>query len=149
MTHYPFFARYCEIREVVLILETNGKVLPLRGGTPLNRNPWLSPRRWVVLVTAVVVVYFIFTAASNTLQAIQVGQEEESLRQEVDGLAEWHTRLTALRDYWKSDEYIEFVARRELGLVRPGELGIVVISAVTPTPPLEPPKPVWEALSGE
>jgi len=115
----------------------------------MSGNSWLSSRRWVILVTAVVVVYFIFTAASNTLQAIQIGQEEESLRQEVDGLAEWHTRLTALRDYWKSDEYIELVARRELGLVRPGELGIVVTSAVTPTPPAEPPKPVWEALSGE
>jgi cell division protein FtsB len=95
------------------------------------------------------VVYFIFTAASNTLQAIQIGQDESSLRQEVDGLAQRFDQLTALRDYWKSDEYIEWVARSELGLVRPGELGIVVISAVTPTPPAEPPEPVWEALSGD
>jgi cell division protein FtsB len=95
------------------------------------------------------VVYFIFTAASNTLQAIQIGEDESNLRQEVDGLAQRHDQLIALRDYWKSDEYIEWVARRELGLVRPGELGIVVISAVTPTPPAEPPEPVWEALSGE
>jgi len=103
----------------------------------------------VLLATAVVVVYFIFTAASNTLQAIQIGQDESGLRQEVDGLAERYDQLTALREYWKSDDYIEWVARRELGLVRPGELGIIVISAVTPTPPAEPPRPLWEALSGE
>ena len=133
----------------MLQLPTDGKVLPPRGGAPLSRSPWLSPRRWVILATAVVVVYFVFTAASNTLQAIQIGQDESRLRQEVDGLAERYDRLTALRDYWKSDEYIEWVARRELGLVRPGELGIVVISAVTPTPPAEPPRPLWEALSGE
>jgi len=97
----------------------------------------------------VVVVYFIFTAASNTLQAIQIDQDESHLRQEVDGLHERFDQLTALREYWGSDEYIEWVARRELGLVRPGELGIIVISAVTPTPPAEQPQPVWEALSGE
>jgi len=103
----------------------------------------------VVLATAVLLAYFIFTAASNTLQAIQVSEDESNLRQEVDGLAHRYDQLIALRDYWKSDEYIESVARRELGLVRPGELGIVVISAVTPTPPAEPPEPVWEALSGQ
>jgi cell division protein DivIC len=116
---------------------------------PLSRSPWLSPKRWVILATAVVVVYFIFTAASNTIQAIQIGEDESSLRQEVDDLAERYDQLTALRDYWKSDEYIEWVARQELGLVRPGELGIVVISAATPTPPAEPPQPLWEALSGD
>jgi cell division protein FtsB len=103
----------------------------------------------VVLATAVLLAYFIFTAASNTLQAIQVSEDESNLRQEVDDLAHRYDQLIALRDYWKSDEYIEAVARRELGLVRPGELGIVVISAVTPTPPAEPPEPVWEALSGQ
>ena len=133
----------------MLPLNTDGKVLPPRGGAPLSRNPWLSPRRWVVLATAVVVVYFVFTAASNTLQAIQVGQDETRVRQEVDGLAGQYNRLTALRDYWKSDEYIESVARRELGLVRPGEMGIVVTSAATPTPPAKAPEPVWEALSGQ
>jgi len=133
----------------VLTLETDGKVLPPQGGASLSRSPWLSPRRWVILATAVMVVYFIFTTASNTLQAIQIGQDESNLRQEVDGLAHRFDQLTALRDYWKSDEYIEWVARSELGLVRPGELGIVVISAVTPTPPAKPPQPVWEALSGE
>ena len=103
----------------------------------------------MILATAVVVVYFIFTAASNTIQAIQVGEDESRVSQEVDHLSERYEQLTALRDYWKSDEYIEWIARQELGLVRPGELGIVVISAVTPTPPAEPPEPLWEALSGD
>lgn len=103
----------------------------------------------MILATAVVVVYFVFTAASNTLQAIQIGEDESRLRQEVAGLEERYDQLTALREYAKSDEYIEWVARRELGLVRPGELGIIVISAATPTPPAEQPQPLWEALSGE
>ena len=139
----------------MLQLLTDGKVSPPRGGAPLSHSPWLSPRRWVILATAVVVVYLIFTAASNTLQAIQIGQDESRARQDVADLAERYDQLTALREYLKSDEYIEWVARRELGLVRPGEPGIIVISAATATPPAEgapsteQPQRWWEALIGE
>ena len=139
----------------MLQLLTDGKVSPPRGGVPLTRSPWLSPRRWVILATAVVVVYLVFTAASNTLQAIQIGQDESRLRQDVAGLEERYGQLTALRQYLESDEYIEWVARRELGLVRPGEPGIIVISAATATPPAdsapstEQPQRWWEALIGE
>jgi cell division protein FtsB len=139
----------------VVQLLTDGKVSPLRGGVPLTRSPWLSPRRWVILATAVVVAYLIFTAASNTLQAIQIGDDESRLSQDVAGLQERYDQLTALREYLKSDEYIEWVARRELGLVRPGEPGIIVISAATATPPAEGAPPTeqpqrwWEALIGE
>jgi hypothetical protein len=47
-------------------------------------------------------------------------------------MQERYDRLTALRDYLNSDEYIEWVARRELGLVGPGETGIIVLSEPTP-----------------
>jgi cell division protein FtsB len=88
----------------------------------------------VLLATAVVVVYLIFTAASNAIQSFQLGQDEDRLRDEVRGLEERYQRLSALRDYLNSDEYIEWVARRELGLVGPGEAGIIVQSAATPAP---------------
>jgi hypothetical protein len=89
----------------------------------MSRSPWLSPKRWVILATAALVVYFAFTAASNTLQAIQIGQDESRLRQEVTGFEQRYDQLTALRDYLKSDEYIEWVARRELGLA-PRRIGL-------------------------
>jgi cell division protein FtsB len=88
----------------------------------------------VLLATAAVVVYFIFTAASDAIQSFQLGQDEESLRDEVQGLQEHYDRLSALRDYMNSDEYIEWMARHELGLVGPGETGIIVQSAATPVP---------------
>jgi hypothetical protein len=52
----------------------------------------------------------------------------------VQALQERYDRLSALRDYLNSDEYIEWIARRELGLVGPGETGIIVQSAATPVP---------------
>ena len=85
----------------------------------------------MLLATAVVVVYLIFTVASNAIQSFQLGQDEGRLRDEVQGLQERYNRLTALRDYLNSDEYIEWVARRELGLVGPGETGIIVLSEPT------------------
>jgi len=86
----------------------------------------------VLLVTAVVVVYLIFTVASNAIQSFQLGQDEDRLHDEVQGMQERYNRLTALRDYLNSDEYIEWVARRELGLVGSGETGILVLSEPTP-----------------
>jgi cell division protein FtsB len=88
----------------------------------------------VLLATAVVVVYLIFTAASNAIQSVQLGQDEDRLRDEVQGLEERYHDLSVLRGYLNSDEYIEWVARRELGLVGPGEMGIIVLSAPTSVP---------------
>lgn len=88
----------------------------------------------MLLATAVVVVYLIFTAASSAIQSFQLGEDEDRLRDEVQGLEERYNRLSDLRGYLNSDEYIEWVARRELGLVGPGETGIIVVSEPTPVP---------------
>jgi cell division protein FtsB len=86
----------------------------------------------VLLATAVVVVYLIFTAVSSAIQSFQLGEDEDRLRDEVQQSEERYHRLSDLRDYLDSDEYIEWVARRELGLVGPGETGIIVVSEPTP-----------------
>lgn len=88
----------------------------------------------MLLVTAVVVVYLIFTAVSSAIQSFQLGEDEDRLRDEVQGLEQRYHRLSDLRDYLNSDEYIEWVARRELGLVGPGETGIIVVSEPTSVP---------------
>ena len=88
----------------------------------------------MLLATAVVVVYLIFTGVSNAIQSFQLEEDEDRLRDEVRGLEERYHRLSALRDYLNSDEYIEWIARRELGLVGPGEMGIIVQPAPTPVP---------------
>lgn len=88
----------------------------------------------MLLVTAVVVVYLIFTAVSSAIQSFQLGEDEDRLRDEVQGLEQRYHRLSDIRDYLNSDEYIEWVARRELGLVGPGETGIIVVSEPTSVP---------------
>ncbi|MDP2947920.1 MAG: septum formation initiator family protein [Chloroflexota bacterium] len=114
----------------------------------------------VLLATAVVVVYLLFTAGSNAISTFQLRQDEATLRDEVQKLEERYRQLSALRDYLNSDEYIEWAARRQLGLVRSGEMGIIVQPLASPTPPAEgeegegsqsgqPPQRWWEALIGD
>jgi cell division protein FtsB len=80
-----------------------------------------------------VVLFFAFTAAGNILDTLQLEQDEAALGDEVTELEERYGDLTEVRDYLESDEYVEWVARRELGLVRPGEIGIIVLPRFTPT----------------
>ncbi len=114
----------------------------------------------MLLGTAVVVVYLLFTAGSNAISTFQLRQDEASMSDEVQKLEEHYRQLSALRDYINSDEYIEWAARRQLGLVRSGEIGIIVQPLASPTPPAEsegeegtqsgqPPQRWWEALIGE
>lgn len=81
-------------------------------------------------VTALVVVYFLITGGFNAVRSHQLAQEESRLQNEIAGLQRRYERLGALREYLNSDEYLEYVAREQLGLVREGETGIVVISTV-------------------
>ena len=89
----------------------------------------------MLAVTALVVVYFLVSAGFGGIRAHQLRQQEGRLDTDIQQLQERYQRLDALRQYLKSDEYIEGVARQQLGLVREGETGIVVVSTVlSPTP---------------
>lgn len=79
-------------------------------------------------VTAVILGYFLVTGATTALRSGQLSDREDRLRAEITELEDRFERLEALREYLDSDEYIEAVAREQLGLVREGETSIVVIS---------------------
>jgi cell division protein DivIC len=90
----------------------------------------------IAIGTAVIAVYFLVTGGVNAIRANQLRQQEDRLQQDIEDLQTRYDRLQALKDYLNSEEYVESVAREELGLVKRGEEGIVVISSVpAPTPP--------------
>lgn len=103
-----------------------------------------------MVLAALAVGYFLFNAAKDTLLSHHLTQEEQQLHQQIDRLQSDQARLEALRDYLKTDEYVEGVARR-LGLVRPGETLVIVSSTAPPTPAPTPggsisTAPWWEQL---
>ena len=112
-----------------------------------------SLTRVVLLLAALAAIYFLVTGGMQALRTYQMGQEAEGLEKELQQLQERYRRLEALYEYLDSDEYIEGVAREQLGLVRPGEKSIIVLSTApttTPSPAEEHEGPPlwWESLVG-
>lgn len=123
------------------------------GGSQVQKLPRLSLTRVVIIVAAVVVGYFLFAAAGDILLSHELSGDKRELRGEVAELARQQSELEAIREYLRTDEYIEGVARRVLGLVRPGETLVIVSSSVQPTPAPTPEdgaaqdtRPWWEEL---
>ena len=110
-----------------------------------KRFPKISTTRVIAIGTAVIAVYFLVTGAVNAIRAHQLRQQEDRLQKDIEDLQTRYDRLQALKDYLNSEEYVESVAREELGLVKRGEEGIVVISSVpAPTPaPGEADRSLW------
>ncbi len=117
----------------------------------LKHLPRISSARIVLGVTAIIVGYFLVMGAVTALRSSQLSDREDRLRAEIAELQQRYERLELLRQYLGSDEYIEAVAREQLGLVREGENGIVVISAAPSSAP-DPDAPQeselwWEMLT--
>jgi len=114
-----------------------------------KRFPRISTARLILVGTALIAVYFLVTGAVSAIRAHQLRQQESRLEADIQDLQTRYERLQALKDYLNSDEYIESVAREELGLVKKGEQGIVVISsapAPTPAPDQGEPSLWWDVL---
>ena len=104
------------------------------GRNILRKLPRLTPARIAIVLATLVVGYFFFAAIGDTLLSQRLSQDEQGLQQEIADLQRQHSRLEAIREYLRTDEYIEGIARRVLGLVRPGETLVIVTSNATPTP---------------
>ncbi|MEX0751218.1 MAG: septum formation initiator family protein [Dehalococcoidia bacterium] len=91
----------------------------------------------VIGAAIIVIVYLVFTTGNYVVHYYQLRSDERELRQEIVDLGAEQEQLTAVRDYLESDEYVEEVARRTLGLVRPGET-LVIVSGTDALPSATP-----------
>lgn len=119
----------------------------------MSRLPHLSLTRVLLVFALLAAGYLGVTTGRYVITNYQARGEEAALRAELRQLDEDRGQLTAVREYLRSDEYIEYVARRILGLVRPGETLVIVNGAeLAPTATPEaagvpaPPAPWWKDL---
>jgi len=108
----------------------------------------LSAGRVVFACTALIVVYFLAMFALNVVRSRQLGDQESRLQADIDELQSRYERLQALEQYLNSDEYVESVAREQLGLVKEGETAFIAISSQPTATPAsgEEPGLWWEKL---
>ena len=99
-----------------------------RAGESLNPLRLLSPGRILLVATLVVTGYLMVSAGNNVLHSYDLAADESKLRGEVQALERQKDQLLQIRDYLRTDEYIEFMARRVFGLVKPGETIVAVDS---------------------
>ncbi len=110
---------------------------------------FFSPGRLILAVALLVTGYLLFSAGGNFIQHYRIADDEAELRARVDEMHSQEAQLEQIREYLRSDEYIEFMARRVFGLVKPGETLVIVHAPPGDEPKEGPPgRPWWQDLFG-
>ena len=94
---------------------------------------FFSPGRILLLAVLIVSGYMAMSAGNTFLHSYQLVTDENRLQEQVDTLKQQRDQLVQIRDYLQTDEYVEFMARRVFGLVKPGEK-LVIVKAPQPEP---------------
>lgn len=84
-------------------------------------------QRPFVFAFVALLVVLATMAATPAQRYLEMQQRVESLTQEREELAEDVDALEERKEQLHDPEHIELLARRELGLVRPGEISYVVV----------------------
>lgn len=92
-----------------------------------RRKPRQRTRvRWGRLCACLVIVWAVLTLIGVEWQILQARREIAALQRQMAVEQQRTEMLAAEIAYRSSDEYIEQVARRELGLVKPGEVSVLL-----------------------
>ncbi|GIW07124.1 MAG: hypothetical protein KatS3mg060_1929 [Dehalococcoidia bacterium] len=119
----------------------------------------LTATQLILILTLPLVAYFGYGAARKAMEIHELRGRAERLRVEIDQLQARHLELTRQRDYLKTEQYVERVAREELGFVKPTEIPIVVVvkpdavstprtAAAPPPDQRSNPQRWWDAFFG-
>lgn len=104
--------------------------------------------RLLPLVIAAGVLFVLVAIGGKAVQGYEMKQEARALEQRVDQLKKENRRLTQDLDYLRSDQYIEKVAREDLGLVRPGDVAVAALGIEEPRSPSLQPTPTPSPTPG-
>lgn len=92
--------------------------------------------RWMVLAVASVIGVSLFGAFGSTLlQVYRLEREAAQLAQHQRDLEEQNAQLRAEIQALHTPEYVEKLAREQLGLVKPGEIAFLIVQTPSDASP--------------
>lgn len=94
---------------------------------PRSRKRWRVTRRFWALAVAVFALYMAVSYISGFVQIWRLQNEIRRVRAEIELVEAQNQALREELAYLLSDEYVEKVAREELGLVMPGETAVILM----------------------
>ena len=103
---------------------------------PVGRARPSSLRLLLFCAVLTFVGYVVFNAVGGLVDAGRLDASVVAVREEIDDLKWQAEQLAVLAAYLDSDEYVERVAREDLGLVRPGEEAFAVEAPRRPGLPI-------------
>jgi cell division protein FtsB len=105
--------------------------------------------RFAAVVAVPLLLYALVATGQKAIDNYRRNQEADALRAQVIALRGENIQLQQQIELARTDPAIEAIAREQLGLIKPGDRPVVLISqsappAATPTPaPTPPPPPAW------
>jgi cell division protein FtsL len=88
--------------------------------------------RFAAVLVVPLLLYALVATGQKALDNYRLNQETEALQAEVQGLRAENIRLQQDIEQARTDTAIETIAREQLGLIRPGDHPIVLISPTAP-----------------
>jgi cell division protein FtsB len=99
---------------------------------------------FIPLFVAAGVVFTLFVIGGKAVQSYELKQEALALERRIDSLKTEHRLLKQQLEYYRSDQFIEKVAREDLGLVKPGDVAIIMAVPKSYAPHTPPEPASWE-----
>jgi cell division protein DivIC len=95
-------------------------------------GPQILARKLALALVFPALGYALYATGQQAVESRRMAQQVAELQRTVDGLAVENIRLQNELMYRRSDEYVERVAREELGLVMPGDTAVDVVGENLP-----------------
>lgn len=110
----------------------------MRRRTEIRRSP--SKRNWQLLGIAclAVLAYFLFSLSDLVVSKHRLDERLSALQSEVTRLEAESKALEQEVEWLRTDQAVEALAREELGWVKPGETGVIVVPSEPTTATEEP-----------